>query len=86
VLDWLATVANVRKHATTQWMPAEQFTTAEQSTLRPLPARPYRSLVLPATGAPAGGRATSGTSVVPRVAVERRRLDTYAALAAGSDL
>ena len=86
VLDWLATVANVRKHATTQWIPAEQFTTAEQSTLRPLPARPYRSLVLPAVGAPAASSGKRGTSPVPRVAVERRGLETYAALAAGSDL
>jgi transposase len=85
VLDWLATVANVRTHATTKWLPAEQFATAEQSTLRALPARPYRSLVLPAVGASAQSSGASGTSPVPRVAVERRGLDAYAALAAGGE-
>lgn len=82
VLDWLATVANVRTHATTKWIPAEHFATLEQSTLRPLPPRPYRSLVLPAPTTPAS--ATPGS--LPRVAVERRGLETYAALAAGGDL
>ena len=82
VLDWLATVANVRTHATTKWIPTECFTTLEQSTLRPLPPRPYRSLVLPAPTTPAS--ATPGS--LPRVAVERRGLETYAALAAGGDL
>ena len=84
VLDWLATVANVRTHATTKWIPAEHFTSAEHATLRPLPTRPYRSLVLP-PATEAASRAVS-PSAVPRVAVERRGLDTYAALAAGSDL
>jgi transposase len=82
VLDWLTTIANVRIHATTKWVPAERFSAVEQSTLRPLPARPYRSLVLPATAA---ARSSSHTAV-PRVAVERRGLETYAALAAGADL
>ncbi len=81
-LDWLATVANVRMHATTKWIPAERFATLEQSPLRPLPPRPYRSLVLPAPTTPAS--ATPGS--LPRVAVERRGLETYAALAAGGDL
>jgi transposase len=82
VLDWLTLVANARTHATTKWIPAEQFATAEHAMLRPLPARPYRSLVLPAVAA----SSPSTTSVVPRVAVERRGLETYAALAAGADL
>jgi len=84
VLDWLATVANVRTHATTKWVPAERFATAEQSALRPLPTRPYRSLVLPSVAA--SGSSRPDPSVVPRVAVERRGLETYAALATGSDL
>lgn len=88
VLDWLATVANARTHATTKWVPAEQFTTAEHVTLRPLPARPYRSLILPAAGeaSDASRSSSPSTSVVPRVAVERRGLATYAALLAGGDL
>jgi transposase len=82
VLDWLSTVANVRTHATTKWIPTERFATLEQSTLRPLPPRPYRSLVLPAPTTPAA--TTPGS--LPRVAVERRGLETYAALAASGDL
>ena len=80
VLDWLATVANVRQHATTKWIPAERFAQVEQPLLRPLPSRPYRSLVLPAARVPAPERAG-----LPHVAVERRTLATYAALAAGGE-
>jgi transposase len=80
VTHWLATVANVRTHATTQWVPLERFTTVEQPILQPLPARPYRSLVLPlASSAPAD------RTPVPRVPVERRSLSAYAALAVGGD-
>jgi hypothetical protein len=82
-LDWLTLVANARTHATTKWIPAEHFAAAEQSTLRPLPARPYRSLVLPAVEGPSRG---TSPSTVPRVVVERRGLDTYAALVAGGDV
>lgn len=81
-LTWLATVANVREHATTKWIPAERFAAVEQPALRPLPARPYRSLVLPAEPAPMRAPAAPP---VPRVAVERRGLAAYAALAAGGE-
>jgi len=80
VARWLADVANVRQHATTKWVPAERFTTIEQTTLQALPGRPYQSLVLP----PAG-KAVDAPPSIPRVAVERRDLSTYAALAAGGD-
>jgi transposase len=81
VLDWLRDVANARVHATTKWIPAARFAESEQPLLRALPARPYRSLVLPA---PAPAAAAPPTSL-PSVAVERRGLDAYAALVAGGD-
>jgi hypothetical protein len=84
VLDWLATVAIARQHATTKWVPAERFTTVEQPLLRPLPARSYRSLVLPAERTTERAR-TQDRPSVPHVAVERRGLDAYAAVAAGGD-
>jgi transposase len=80
VEHWLTTVANVREHATTKWIPAERFATIEAPALRPLPATPYRSLVLPTSSRPA-----EAGLVVPRVTVERRSLSTYATLAAGGD-
>jgi transposase len=80
-LDWLATVANVRKHATTGWRPADQFAEIEQRTLRSLPERAYRSLVLP-TPTP---HAATTLAALPHVAVERRGLEAYAALAAGGE-
>lgn len=76
-LDWLATVANVRTHATTAWRPAERFADIEQRTLRGLPERPYRSLVLPT---PTMGRTPAMPAAIPQVTVERRGLDAYAAL------
>jgi transposase len=80
VAHWLAAVANVRQHATTQWVPMERFTTIEQPTLHTLPVRPYQSLVLPLAG-----KAIDAAPSIPRVAVERRALSTYAALAVGGD-
>jgi transposase len=82
-LTWLASVANVRVHATTRWRPAERFTTVEQPTLRPLPTTPYRSLLLPLTPSPKADDTTMRS--VPRIAVERRGLETYAALVAGGE-
>jgi transposase len=77
---WLACVANIRQHATTQWVPQERFLTVEQPLLQPLPARPYQSLVLPLE------RPAIPESIhLPRVAVERRALAAYAALAAGGE-
>lgn len=96
---WLATVANARVHGTTRAVPAERFAAEERSVLRPLPARPYRSLVLGrasvgaaapvAPVAPVPAARLSRSLAMPQVAVERRSLATYAALAgavAGGDL
>jgi transposase len=76
VAHWLATVANPRVHATTGVSPLERFA-AEQPHLRPLPARPYASPLLPALR-PVPRVATG----IPAVAVEQRSLATYAALVA----
>ena len=81
---WLATVANVRVHGTTKVVPAVRFATEEQPLLRALPTRAYHSPLLAerdGTAAPRPSAATSATSSLPRVLVERRSLDTYAALA-----
>lgn len=79
--DWLTTVANVRVHATTKWRPAERFATVEQPVLRPLPTRAYRPLVLPPARSPRERPMVSAAPSVPHVAVERRGLAAYAALA-----
>ena len=83
VLEWLATVANARQHATTQWIPAEQFAQVERPLLLPLPSRPYHSLVL--TPPRAATTAPRSREPLPHVAVERRELSAYAALVAGGD-
>jgi transposase len=79
-LHWLATVANVRKHGTTEEQPAVRFARDERALLQPLAARPYRSLVLLPDTAPA----PAPQGAVPRIPVERRPLTAYAALAAGA--
>ncbi|MGH7522824.1 MAG: IS21 family transposase [Gemmatimonadales bacterium] len=73
---WLDTVANPRVHGTTRAVPAERFRSEEQATLQPLPARPYQSLVL----GPIPPRPRPPIAM-PRIAVERRSLQAYAALA-----
>jgi transposase len=83
VLDWLATVANARQHATTQWIPAEQFAGVERPLLLPVPSRPYHSLVRTPPRAATGSPRSRET--LPHVAVEHRELSVYAALAAGGD-
>jgi transposase len=80
VEHWLATVANRRVHGTTKAVPAERFATEEQPALQPLPARPYRSLVLDPVSVAAPAARLRPTAHVPPVAVERRSLATYAAL------
>ena len=65
-------------------IPLDRFRDVEQATLQALPARPYRSLVLPAPALASASRDAAPT-VVPRVIVERRALATYAALAAGGE-
>jgi len=77
---WLATIANVRRHATTLELPLERFAREERAALLPLAARPYHSLVLlppvpPRRPAPVA---------VPAVAVERRPLRVYAQLTGGA--
>lgn len=79
-LDWLARVANVRVHATTQEQPRARFEERERTVLLPLAARPYRSLVL----VPDEPRGLEAAPPVPRVAVERRPLVAYAQLAGGA--
>jgi len=76
VAYWLETVANPRVHGTTGARPAERFRLEEQAVLQPLPGRPYHSLVLgPTAPRPATPLA------MPRIVVERRSLQAYAALA-----
>lgn len=78
VEHWLATVANVRTHATTHAVPMTRFLDEEQSLLQPLPTHAYHSMLLsPRRDAPPPATST------PRVEVEHRDLSTYAALAGG---
>lgn len=78
-LQWLAQIANARVHGTTHDVPQVRFARDERAVLRPLAARPYRSLVL----LPELPAKLSSVVVGPRVAVERRPLTAYAALAGG---
>ncbi len=76
-LQWLQSVANVRLHGTTGERPVDRLE-LEQKHLRPLPERPYRSLVLePSRSEPAK------VVPMPRVPVERRSLKAYSRIAAG---
>ncbi len=77
--QWLETVANPRVHGTTDEQPSARFV-AERAVLLPLPARPYVSLVL--TPRPAPASVAPERVAVPRVDVERRSLQAYAALTA----
>jgi transposase len=78
--SWLDRTANVRVHYTTRERPYERFLRDEQPVLRPLAARPYASVVLDAPqmelGLPADLPDRGRT-----LAVERRPLSAYAALA-----
>jgi transposase len=74
---WTADVANQRVHGTTKEIPAVRFARDEQHTLRPLAARPYRSLVL----LPETPRVAARPRV-PDITVERRALTAYSALVA----
>jgi transposase len=77
---WLATVANVRRHATTLERPVERFERDERATLQPLATRPYCSLVLLPPVAPR----RPAPLAVPAVAVEHRPLRVYAQLTGGA--
>jgi len=76
-LSWTAATANVRIHRTTAEAPSVRFERDERVLLRPLPLRPYRSLVL-AAGTPA----LPAPSQYPALlTVERRPLAWYDQLA-----
>ena len=84
---WLAR-ANDRVHATTKEVPRLRFERDERPLLLPLAERPYHSLVLVHPGEPKKvvqvDRAARGLSThVPLVAVEKRPLSFYAAIAGG---
>jgi hypothetical protein len=73
-LSWAAQTANVRIHRTTAEAPRVRFERDERVLLRPLPLRPYRSLVLAAN--------TPALSAPPTLlTVERRPLAWYDRLA-----
>ena len=78
--DWLARVANARRHATTQERPRERFERDERALLQPLPSRRYTSLVL---DAPAVGRPLARPPQ-PVITVEKRPLTAYARLVGGA--
>jgi len=77
--DWLAHVANERRHATTQERPSERFERDERALLQPLAARRYVSLVL---DAPDVTRPLARPPQ-PVITVEKRPLSAYARLAGG---
>ncbi len=76
---WLGK-ANDRVHATTHERPRERFVRDEQTLLKPLPLRPYHSLLL----APAAAQPTPRMAARLHVEVEKRPLTVYAALAEGT--
>jgi hypothetical protein len=84
-LRWLDGVANQRVHGTTREIPRERFEHTERAVLKPLAARPYRSLVLAPERLTA--RQAPQSPATPRfdtralVSVERRPLAAYAAYA-----
>jgi transposase len=73
---WYRTVANPRIHGTLKERPVDRFD-REREFLRPLAARPYRSLVLPHKTPKAKPR------VLPSLEVERRPLEAYAQAVGG---
>jgi transposase len=80
-LWWLDQVANTRLHRTTGEVPHLRFERDERAVLQPLARRPHQPLVLPAERRLVAPRPRIGPTV-PVVAVERRALSAYAALAA----
>jgi hypothetical protein len=77
-LTWLEETANGRIHGTTKEPPVVRFERDERPTLQPLAARPYRSVLW----TPPPAQAHRPQRLVT-VSVERRSLQTYAALAGG---
>jgi transposase len=81
---WLETVANRRTHGTTGEQPLERFLRDEKDLLLPLAERSYRSLVLLPEKEPQERPLRRTASAMPRIAVERRPLAVYAAVAGGA--
>jgi transposase len=72
--------ANARIHGTTKEVPRLRFERDERHLLLPLAERPYRSLIaLPTVASPEPAQRPP----LPSIAVQRRPLASYAALAAG---
>jgi transposase len=78
---WLDRTANVRIHGTTKVRPVVRFQ-EEKGLLLPLAERSYRSLVLPLERK--AEPSSTGRVTLPRIAVERRPLATYARIAGGA--
>lgn len=78
---WLGSVANVRRHGTTDERPVDRFESDERDVLLPLAHRPYHSLALPVRPEAKQARRLQA---VPRVTVERRSLAEYARVAGGA--
>ena len=78
---WLERTANVRVHRTTGERPLDRFHRLEQNRLRPLALRPYRSLVLSPTRS---DQTRKPALPLPKVAVERRALSSYARIVGGA--
>ena len=81
-LAWLDDVANVRVHGTTNEAPCVRFVRDELSVLLPLAAQSYQPLVLPLERVRVAAPSVIRVPFVPVVAVERRSLHAYNALAA----
>ncbi len=79
---WLEKTANVRIHGTVKEQPVVRYERDERIVLRPLPPRPYRSLVLDQRR-PAAVDHRVRSPKVPVLGVERRPLADYQALVGG---
>jgi transposase len=80
---WLDRTANVRLHRTTLEPPELRFERDERALLRPLPPRPYHSLVLDRRPSRASGDTQIRAPQVPLMPVERRPLSHYTELVGG---
>ena len=78
--QWCTGTANQREHGTTHEAPQLRFERDERSTLLPLAARPYQSLIL-APERFTARHASLREMHPPLISVERRALRTYAELA-----
>ncbi len=83
--QWCTDTANQRVHGTTHEVPRLRFERDERSTLLPLAARPYHSLVL-APERKTARQVSRHEGRPPLVTVERRALRTYDELAELAEL